>query len=143
MTNRASSRSPVLVSMTARFGSCSSTDRPRRARSVAAVEPAGPPPMTMTSFIECVPKRRGTPVDFGLSAIPLTPFASSRYSPDSPMFQQFARLAAAAPGAPALIDGETGSLTTRSALLSRAEALADELRQAGMRERDLVAVQLP
>ena len=59
------------------------------------------------------------------------------------MFQQFARLAAAAPGAPAVIDGETGSLTTRSALLRRAEALADELRQAGMRERDLVAVQLP
>jgi acyl-CoA synthetase (AMP-forming)/AMP-acid ligase II len=59
------------------------------------------------------------------------------------MFQQFARLAAAAPGAPAVIDGETGRVTTRSALLRRAEELADQLRKAGLHERDLVAVQLP
>ena len=59
------------------------------------------------------------------------------------MFQQFARLAAAAPDAPALIDGEAGSITTRSALLRRAEELADQLRKAGLRERDLVAIQLP
>ena len=59
------------------------------------------------------------------------------------MLQQFVRLAAAAPGAPAVIDGESGSITTRSALLARAGELSNHLRDSGLRAGDLVAIQLP
>jgi long-chain acyl-CoA synthetase len=59
------------------------------------------------------------------------------------MLQRLVRLAAAAPGAPAVIDGENGSITTRSALLTRVEELSDSLRRAGLRPGDLVAIQLP
>jgi long-chain acyl-CoA synthetase len=60
-----------------------------------------------------------------------------------PMLQQFVRLAAAAPDAPAVIDGETGSVTTRSALLARAGELSSHFRGSGLRAGDLVAIQLP
>src|ERR1700726_1474241 len=59
------------------------------------------------------------------------------------MLQRLVRLAAAAPGAPAVIDGENGSITTRSALLTRVEELSASLRRAGLRPGDLVAIQLP
>ena len=59
------------------------------------------------------------------------------------MLQQFVRLAAAAPDAPAVIDGESGSITTRSALLARAGELSNHLRDSGLRAGDLVAIQLP
>ena len=49
----------------------------------------------------------------------------------------------AAPDAPAVIDGEDSSITTRSALLARADELSDHLRGSGLRTGDLVAVQLP
>jgi long-chain acyl-CoA synthetase len=59
------------------------------------------------------------------------------------MFERFQSLAARAPEASALIDGATGAVTTRSALLARAETLASELTAAGLRESDALAIQLP
>jgi long-chain acyl-CoA synthetase len=59
------------------------------------------------------------------------------------MFKRFQSLAARAPEASALIHGATGAVTTRSALLARAEMLASELTAAGLREGDALAIQLP
>jgi acyl-CoA synthetase (AMP-forming)/AMP-acid ligase II len=59
------------------------------------------------------------------------------------MFETFSSLADAAPDAPALIDGATGEVTTRTALLARAEEVAERYVRAGHREGDTVAVQLP
>lgn len=59
------------------------------------------------------------------------------------MFERFLSLAARAPEAPALIDGATGAVTTRSTLLARAEELASGLAAAGLREGDALAIQLP
>ncbi|HEY0160653.1 MAG TPA: class I adenylate-forming enzyme family protein [Thermoanaerobaculia bacterium] len=59
------------------------------------------------------------------------------------MYQRFLSLTTGAPAAAALIDGSTGAVTTRSALLERAEALAAELTAAGLREADALAIQLP
>jgi long-chain acyl-CoA synthetase len=59
------------------------------------------------------------------------------------MLQRFTALVQAAPDATALIDGETGAITTRAALLARAEELAAQLAAAGMREGDALALQLP
>lgn len=59
------------------------------------------------------------------------------------MFQRFRSLVDAAPDAAALIDASTGIITTRAALLTRANELAAGLTAAGMRERDAVAIQLP
>ena len=59
------------------------------------------------------------------------------------MLQQFTRLAEAAPDAPAVIDGEDSSITTRSALLKRTDELSVHLQEAGLRPGDLVAIQLP
>ena len=57
------------------------------------------------------------------------------------MFERFLTLAASEPDAPALIDGESGSVTTRGGLLARAEELAS--RYGAMREGEVLAVQLP
>ncbi|MGZ8868597.1 MAG: hypothetical protein ACXW2P_09660, partial [Thermoanaerobaculia bacterium] len=59
------------------------------------------------------------------------------------MYQRFQALAHEAPERSALIDGRTGSFVSRAALLERAEAMAGELRSAGLAKGDLVAVQLP
>ena len=59
------------------------------------------------------------------------------------MSEPFESLAAANPDGPALIDGATGVVTTRRALLDRSLALESELRHAGIKAGDLVAVQLP
>ena len=42
-----------------------------------------------------------------------------------------------------MVDGESGAVTTRAALLARSAALADELETAGMRAGDVLAVQFP
>lgn len=47
------------------------------------------------------------------------------------------------PLAPALIDSATGAITTREALLDRANVIAAELAAAGITSRDAIAVQLP
>lgn len=59
------------------------------------------------------------------------------------MYQRFLSLTTGAPAAAALIDGSTDVVTSRSALLERAEALAAELTAAGLREADALAIQLP
>jgi acyl-CoA synthetase (AMP-forming)/AMP-acid ligase II len=59
------------------------------------------------------------------------------------MFTRFVSLVLAAPGAPALVDAETGTVTTRQALFVRANELAAQLTQAGFRSRDVVAIRLP
>jgi acyl-CoA synthetase (AMP-forming)/AMP-acid ligase II len=59
------------------------------------------------------------------------------------MLQRFLSLAAAGPDFPALIDADTGHVTTRAALLARAEELAAHLAAAGLAEGELVAIQLP
>lgn len=59
------------------------------------------------------------------------------------MLQRFLSLVEAAPNATALVDAPAGIVTTRAALLARANDLADELTANGMREGDAVAIQLP
>jgi long-chain acyl-CoA synthetase len=59
------------------------------------------------------------------------------------MLENFVSLTAEAPDAAALVDGATGGVTTRAALLARARAIGSELAAAGIGEGDLVAVQLP
>jgi long-chain acyl-CoA synthetase len=59
------------------------------------------------------------------------------------MFDRFVSLVLAAPGAPALIDAESGTVTTRQALFVRANELAAQLAEAGLRARDVVAIRLP
>lgn len=59
------------------------------------------------------------------------------------MLQQFLALVAAAPAATALIEGDNGNIVTRASLRARADELAADLTRAGMREADVVAVQLP
>jgi long-chain acyl-CoA synthetase len=58
------------------------------------------------------------------------------------MFQRFLTLVHEAPGAAALIDGGTGTITTREMLLARAEKLAAEL-QGGVQAGDAIAIRLP
>ena len=53
------------------------------------------------------------------------------------------RLCKSDPGAPAVIDGESGERTSRRALDQRSNALATELAAAGIERGDLVAIQLP
>jgi long-chain acyl-CoA synthetase len=57
------------------------------------------------------------------------------------MFERFMTLAASEPDAPALIDGESGKVTTRNGLLARAEELASRFGE--MREGEVLAAQLP
>lgn len=63
------------------------------------------------------------------------------------MIERFRSLAAANPGAAALIDAPvgatTGAIVTRAELLSRADDLAARLTASGMRARDALAIQLP
>ncbi|HYK03399.1 MAG TPA: class I adenylate-forming enzyme family protein [Thermoanaerobaculia bacterium] len=59
------------------------------------------------------------------------------------MFQRFLTLVKKEPHATALIDGDSGSVTTREQLLGRAEAFAATLTSSGIREGDALAVQLP
>jgi acyl-CoA synthetase (AMP-forming)/AMP-acid ligase II len=59
------------------------------------------------------------------------------------MLQRFLQLVHAHPGAPALVDGSTGAVTTRAALLARANGLAAELRAGGLSAGESVALQLP
>jgi long-chain acyl-CoA synthetase len=59
------------------------------------------------------------------------------------MLERFLALAAAAPEAAALIDGETGSVTSRSGLIGRIDELADRFNRAGLKADDVVAIQLP
>lgn len=59
------------------------------------------------------------------------------------MLERFTSLAKSDSRATALIDGETGTVTTRGELLARAETLAAQLAAAGMREGDALALQFP
>ena len=59
------------------------------------------------------------------------------------MLERFLALAATAPEAVALIDGETGSVTTRAQLANRIDELAARFTGAGFRDNDVVAIQLP
>jgi long-chain acyl-CoA synthetase len=59
------------------------------------------------------------------------------------MYEQFVRLATESPNAAASIDGATGHVTTRAALLHRAESIAAELASHHLDGGDLLAVQLP
>lgn len=56
------------------------------------------------------------------------------------MFRRFQTLVT---DAPALIDGATGAITSRRQLLERADELAIEFANAGLRARDGIAIQLP
>src|SRR5688572_2951755 len=68
---------------------------------------------------------------------------SSVILPLSLMFQRFVSLVEDAPGAAALIDGQTGAVTTREALLVRADEIASRFADGGLRARDAMALQLP
>jgi long-chain acyl-CoA synthetase len=59
------------------------------------------------------------------------------------ILEAWTRLCAGNPAAPAVIDGESGDITTRQALLDRSRLLAGELDRAGVRHDELVAIQLP
>ncbi|MEA2161998.1 MAG: long-chain acyl-CoA synthetase [Thermoanaerobaculia bacterium] len=59
------------------------------------------------------------------------------------MFEQFLALAAAAPETVALIDGETGAITTRAQLARHIADVALRFADAGFVERDVIAIQLP
>ncbi|HEV7920896.1 MAG TPA: class I adenylate-forming enzyme family protein [Thermoanaerobaculia bacterium] len=59
------------------------------------------------------------------------------------MLQRFLDLASAGPDFPALIDADSGHVTTRAALRVRAEELAAQLAGAGLAAGELVAIQLP
>lgn len=59
------------------------------------------------------------------------------------MFERYFSLVLAAPGAPALIAAESGTVTTRQALFVRANELAAQLAAAGLRAGDVLAVRLP
>ncbi|MFP5247003.1 MAG: class I adenylate-forming enzyme family protein, partial [Thermoanaerobaculia bacterium] len=59
------------------------------------------------------------------------------------MLDRFLSLATAAPDAPALIEGETGAVTTRGSLLARSRDLAAQLAVLGFVEGDALAIQLP
>ncbi|MDQ3281165.1 MAG: acyl--CoA ligase [Acidobacteriota bacterium] len=59
------------------------------------------------------------------------------------MYETFLALAQSEPRAAALIDGDTGHVTTRDALVVRANELAAELSSRGLRARDALAIQLP
>ncbi len=59
------------------------------------------------------------------------------------MFDRFLRQVESAPGATAVIETDGGRVVTRGVLLARTEELARELRERGLRARDLIAVQLP
>jgi acyl-CoA synthetase (AMP-forming)/AMP-acid ligase II len=59
------------------------------------------------------------------------------------MLELYLSLVRENPLAPALIDGSTGAITTREALLARADAITAELAASGVESRDGIAVQLP
>lgn len=62
---------------------------------------------------------------------------------NGPMLERFTSLTKNDPHATALIDGETGTVTTRAELLARSEELAAQLAAAGLREGDALALQFP
>jgi long-chain acyl-CoA synthetase len=59
------------------------------------------------------------------------------------MLQRFLSLVQEDPRAATLIDGTSGAVTTREALLARSEELAARFEASGMRRRDAIAMQLP
>ncbi|MBK5259507.1 MAG: acyl--CoA ligase [Thermoanaerobaculia bacterium] len=59
------------------------------------------------------------------------------------LLQRFRSLAASDPEAPALTEGATGAVTTRSALIGLASDTAKKLSHAGVEGGDLIAIQLP
>jgi acyl-CoA synthetase (AMP-forming)/AMP-acid ligase II len=59
------------------------------------------------------------------------------------MLERFTSLVENAPDAAAMIDGETGAVTTRAALFARSIDIAAQLAAAGMREGYALALQLP
>ncbi|HEY0143501.1 MAG TPA: class I adenylate-forming enzyme family protein [Thermoanaerobaculia bacterium] len=59
------------------------------------------------------------------------------------MLQRFLSLVSAHPDAVAVIEGDTGLVLSRAALLARAEEMAARLAAAGLRASDAVAMQLP
>ncbi|HYM62988.1 MAG TPA: class I adenylate-forming enzyme family protein [Thermoanaerobaculia bacterium] len=76
----------------------------------------------------------------------MTPRKSNRYSPRRTlliMYETFVALAAASRDAAALIDGQSGEVIKRAALLGRSRDLAARFIEAGLRRGDLVGIQLP
>src|SRR5216684_6418737 len=71
------------------------------------------------------------------------PSVDSILRPPTSMFERFLALAAARPEAVALIDGETGNVTSRAQLASRIDELAARFAGSGLRPNDVVAIQLP
>ena len=59
------------------------------------------------------------------------------------MLEQFMTLAAASPGAVAMIEGESGRVITRAQLRERTRLIARQFADAGLRAGDTIAVQLP
>jgi Acyl-CoA synthetases (AMP-forming)/AMP-acid ligases II len=59
------------------------------------------------------------------------------------MLERFLALATSEPEMTALIDGETGEVTTRAQLVDRIDEMATRFTGAGFRENDIVAIQLP
>ena len=59
------------------------------------------------------------------------------------MFQRYVSLVQDAPSASALIDGQTGAVTTREGLLARADEIASLFADRGLRAREAIALQLP
>jgi acyl-CoA synthetase (AMP-forming)/AMP-acid ligase II len=59
------------------------------------------------------------------------------------MFERFTTLAQTDPHATALIEGATGAVTSRSELLTKAQAFAAQLAAAGFNAGDALALQLP
>lgn len=59
------------------------------------------------------------------------------------MIERFLALTAACPDAAALIEGDSGRVVSRAQLAERANAVEQQLADAGLREGDTVAVQLP
>jgi long-chain acyl-CoA synthetase len=59
------------------------------------------------------------------------------------MFRQFEALTESKSGAPAVIDGASGLVTTRAGLLARARELSSELSRVSVANGDVIAVQLP
>ena len=59
------------------------------------------------------------------------------------MLNTFLSLVTAAPDAAAMIDGDSGAITTRQALLTRAEEHAERMTASGLHEGDLYTLQLP
>ena len=77
------------------------------------------------------------------SPLGMTERTNPVYPHDGPMLETFLSLVSQDPDAAALIEGASGHVTTRAALLARARERVRELNAAGILEGDAIGVQLP